>query len=72
MRDQSGPLERLADTMSDVSGSRRSMYRWARLLGDVEAAEKGPNSYAKRVIRRRVYRSTNRSVPRALRSLHLF
>jgi hypothetical protein len=48
------------------------MYRWARLLGDVEAADKGPNAYAKRVVRRRVYRSTNRTVTRALRSLHLF
>ena len=50
-----------------MSRTRRSLYRWARLFGDVEAAEKGPNSYAKRVIRKRVYRTTNRSVARALR-----
>lgn len=51
--------------------TRSSLYRWARILGDVEAAEKGPNAYAKRLVRRRVYRTANRSVAHALRQLHL-
>ena len=52
--------------------ARSGLYRWARILGDVEAMEKGPNAYAKRVIRKRVYRTTNKTVARALRQLHLF
>jgi len=56
-----------------MSSTRGSLYRWARILGDVEAIEKGgANGYAKRVIRKRVYRSTNRTVTRALRQFHLF
>ena len=59
--------------MGVMSGARSGLYRWARILGDVEAIEKGgANGYAKRVIRKRVYRTTNRTVARALRQLHLF
>jgi hypothetical protein len=38
---------------------RSQFYRAARDLGNVEAAEKGPASYGRRVVRRRVYRKTN-------------
>jgi hypothetical protein len=40
---------------------RSQFYRAARDLGNVQAAEKGPASYGKRVVRRKVYRATNRS-----------
>jgi hypothetical protein len=38
---------------------RSQLYRAARDLGNLEAAEKGPTSYGKRVVRRKVYRKTN-------------
>jgi hypothetical protein len=39
---------------------RSQPYRGARELGNLQAARKGPASYAKRIVRRKVYRSTNR------------
>ena len=39
---------------------RSQFYRAARDLGNVQAVEKGPGSYGKRVVRRKVYRSTNK------------
>ena len=50
---------------------RSQLYRAARDLGNVEAAEKGPTSYGKRVARRKVYRSTNAVTGRFLRRLGL-
>lgn len=50
---------------------RSQLYRGARDLGNLEAAEKGPTSYGRRVIRRKVYRSTNRVTGRLLRRLGL-
>jgi hypothetical protein len=41
---------------------RSQLYRAARDLGNVEVVEKGPVSYGKRVVRRKVYRSTNRGL----------
>jgi hypothetical protein len=38
------------------------LYRAARDLGNIQAAEKGPASYGKRVVRRKVYRTTNGDV----------
>ena len=40
-------------------------------LGNVEAAENGPPAYGKRVVRQKVYRSSNRGVGRLLRPLGL-
>jgi hypothetical protein len=50
---------------------RSQLYRAARDMGNIEAAEKGPASYGKRVARRKVYRSTNRLTGRFLRKLGL-
>jgi hypothetical protein len=50
---------------------RTQLYRAARDLGNIEAAEKGPVSYGKRVARRKVYAKTNGAVGRLLRSLGL-
>jgi hypothetical protein len=50
---------------------RSQLYRAARDLGNVEAAEKGPASYGRRVARRKVYRSTNRLTGRFLRKFGL-
>ena len=44
---------------------RSQFYRAARDLGNIEAAEKGPASYGKRVVRRKVYRKTN-SITRSI------
>lgn len=48
---------------------RSQLYRAARDLGNIEAAEKGPTAYGKRVVRRKVYRSTNKVTGRFLRRL---
>lgn len=50
---------------------RSHLYRGARDLGNIEAAEKGPTSYGERVVRRKVYGSTNRVTARFLRRLGL-
>lgn len=51
---------------------RSQLYRAARDVGNVEAAEKGPASYGRRVARRKVYRSTNGITQRALRKFRLW
>jgi hypothetical protein len=48
---------------------RSQLYRAARDVGNIEAAEKGPVSYGKRSARRKVYRSTNKVTGRFLRKL---
>jgi hypothetical protein len=51
---------------------RSQLYRAARDLGNIEAAERGPASYGRRVVRRKVYRTTNGSLQRAMRKLGLW
>ena len=51
--------------------SRSQLYRAARDLGNLNAAERGPAAYGKRVVRRRVYRTTNRWTRRVLRGFGL-
>jgi len=46
---------------------RSQLYRAARDLGNVQAASRGPGSYARRVARRKVYRSTNGLTRKVLR-----
>jgi len=48
---------------------RSQLYRAARDLGNVEAAEKGPASYGRRVVRRGVYRKTNGALGKLLRGI---
>ena len=50
---------------------RSQLYRAARDLGNVQAAEKGPRSYAHRVVRRKVYRTTNGLTRHLLRGFGL-
>jgi len=50
---------------------RSQLYRAARDLGNVQAAERGPTSYAKRVARRKIYATTNGLTRRLTRSLGL-
>lgn len=50
---------------------RTNLYRAARALGNVQAARKGPAAYAKRRVRRVVYRKTNATTGRFLRALGL-
>ena len=50
---------------------RSQLYRAARDLGNVQAATKGPGSYAKRVARRKVYRTTNGMTRHLLRGFKM-
>jgi hypothetical protein len=50
---------------------RSQLYRAARDLGNIEAAEKGPGSYGKRVVRRKVYAKSSGWTGKFLRKLGL-
>jgi len=50
---------------------RSQLYRAARDLGNVEAAEKGPDSYGKRFVRRKVYRKSNGLTRKFLKGIGL-
>lgn len=54
-----------------TSSLRSQLYRVARDLGNVQAAEKGPSSYAKRVARRKIYAKSSGLDRRLIRSLGL-
>jgi hypothetical protein len=41
------------------SSLRSQLYRAARDMGNVQAAAKGPGAYSKRMVRRKVYTTTN-------------
>jgi hypothetical protein len=60
-----------ADTKGDIMAKslRSQLYRAARDLGNVQAAEKGPASYGRRVVRRRVYRTSNGVLGKLLRGI---
>jgi hypothetical protein len=47
---------------------RSQLYRGARDLGNLEAAEKGPTSLGKRYVRRADYRKTNSGLAGFLRA----
>jgi hypothetical protein len=48
---------------------RSTLYRSARLLGNIEAVEKGPAALGKRYVRRRVYAKSNGLTSSLLRAL---
>lgn len=50
---------------------RSQLYPAAWDLGNIEATEKGPPAYGKRVVRRKAYRKTNSVNRSILRSLGL-
>jgi hypothetical protein len=47
------------------------MYRGASILGDVEAARKGPSAAARRLVRKQAYRRAGGGFRRFLRVLGL-
>jgi hypothetical protein len=57
--------------MTRHTSLRSQLYRAARDLGNVQAAERGPTSYAKRVARRKIYATSNGFSRRLTRSLGL-
>jgi hypothetical protein len=50
---------------------RSNLYRAARLMGDMEAAERGPTSYGKRLVRKRIYRAEGSFTRKLLRGFGL-
>jgi hypothetical protein len=50
---------------------RSQLYRAARDMGNIQAARGGRTSYGKRVVRRKVYRTTNGINRRVLKDLGL-
>ena len=66
-----GPLDGENELMARRKSLRRQPYRAARDLGNVQAARGGPTSYGKRVVRRKVYRTTNGINQRVLREMGL-
>ena len=50
---------------------RSSLYKAARIMGDVEAAERGPGALAKREVRRKAYRASGSLTGALLRALGL-
>jgi len=54
--------------MKPLAKSLRSqLYRAARDLGDLQAAEKGPTALGKRYVRKAAYRHTNGALRQVLR-----
>jgi hypothetical protein len=47
------------------------LYRSARILGDLEAASRGPSAYGKRVVRRAAYRKSGSLTRQLLRAFKL-
>jgi hypothetical protein len=50
---------------------RSELYRTARIMGDVEAMQKGPTAYGQRVLRKQMYRRSNSATRRLLRMVGL-
>jgi hypothetical protein len=50
---------------------RSFLYKSARLLGNVEAATKGPGPFVKRRVRAKVYGKVNGQLSRSLRKIGL-
>ena len=57
--------------MARKKSIRSLLYRNARTLGNIEAAEHGPLSFGRRYTRRKVYAKTNGLTRKFLRSLGL-
>ncbi len=50
---------------------RQFLYRAARLVGDVEAASRGPGAYGKRLVRKAIWKQVGRGTQRATRRIGL-
>jgi hypothetical protein len=72
---EGGPRRRAHDRGECVMARRKSLrsqlYRAAWDLGNVQAARGDPTSYGKRVVRRKVYRTSNGINRRVLKDLGL-
>ena len=66
-----GPFGSENELMARRKSLRSQLYRAARDLGNVQAARQGPTAYSKRVVRRKVYRTTNGINQRVLREIGL-
>lgn len=58
-------------SMGRPRGLRSQLYRSARLLGNAQAAARGPGAYGKRLVRRGVYKKTNGGLRKLLKGFGL-
>lgn len=70
-RTSSGALERRPEVPRKSPSLTSELYRAARTSNNARAALRGPVPYAKRVVRRKLYRSVNRQLGRSLRGFGL-
>lgn len=57
--------------MTRPKSLRSQLYRAARDLGDLQAIEKGPTAYGRRLVRKRAYAKTNGLLASILRDIGL-
>jgi len=57
----------VAQRRDSLKATRSLLYTFARLLGDVEAATKGPEALGKRVLQRALGKATGRAFSRLFR-----
>ena len=64
-------IERGGETMArkknNLNEVRSALYRSAQVIGDIEAASRGPEAVARRVVRRLLGRATGRALRKLFR-----
>ena len=53
-------------------GFRSTLYKMARIMGDVSAIQNGPQAIGKRIVRKSAYRAGNKVIGKSLRKIGLF
>lgn len=50
-----------------INKTRTAFYRMARLLGDIQAALKGPGALLKRLLRKEVYKQAGKTINKVIK-----
>lgn len=59
--------KRKKSKLFSIPKTRRTLYKSARILGDIQAIRKGPKAILKRMIRKRAGRGLGRGLKRLLK-----